>query len=111
MYDDPATPPPAPGPVQERRTGADRRAAPLGRRVEDRRRQMRTLVATLLAFCGALVVMYLFFAAVGTVDLADAGVFTGAAVVLTLIWLVGVYQRFRTGGAFVTRSDRERRGF
>jgi DNA-binding helix-hairpin-helix protein with protein kinase domain len=109
-------PPPEPPPsaeslAQERRTTPDRRAAPLGRREEDRRAQMRIVAATLLAFCGALVVMYVFFAAIGAVDLVDAGIFTIIAVVLTLIWLVGAYQRARSGAIFVTRRDRERRGY
>jgi hypothetical protein len=111
MFDDPASPATKQPPVQDRRTGEDRRAAPLGRRDEDRRVPMRTIVATLLAFCGALVVMYLFFAAIGAVNLEDAGVFTAVAVVLTVIWLVGVYQRARSGALFVQRPDRERRGF
>jgi hypothetical protein len=33
------------------------------------------------------------------------------ASVLLLIWLAGVWQRARSGARFVTRSDRERRGF
>jgi len=111
MYDDPSTPASKQSPLQDRRSGGDRRAAPLGRREEDRRVPMRTIVATLLAFCGALVVMYLFFAAIGAVNLEDAGIFTIVAVVLTLIWLAGVYQRARSGALFVTRTDRERRGF
>ena len=95
---------------EERRRTADRRAAP-GRREEDRQRYLRTVAATLLAFCGALAIMFLAFAAVGAVNLGDAGVFTGIAVVLALIWLVGAYQRTKAGGFFATRGDRERRGF
>ena len=108
------TQPPQPQPPQpegERRTGMDRRATPLGRRAEDRRLQMRIIGATLVAFCGALVVMYLFFAAIGAVDLVDAGIFTIVAVVLTLVWLAAAYQRSRSGAMFITRGDRERRGF
>ena len=100
--------PPPPG--EERRRGMDRRAVP-GRRVEDRQRYMRTVAATLLAFCGALAIMFLAFAAVGAVNLADAGVFTGVSVVLALVWLAGAYQRAKAGGFFATRGDRERRGF
>jgi hypothetical protein len=111
VYDDPASPAAKQPPVQDRRSGDDRRAAPLGRRAEDRRVPVRTIVATLLAFSGALVVMYLFFAAIGAVNLEDAGIFTVVALVLTIIWLVGVYQRARSGALFVQRPDRERRGF
>jgi hypothetical protein len=91
-------------PVVDRREGAQRR-------FEDRYRRFRDIAATLIAFCGGLVVLFLFFAAIGAVNLGDAIAFTIASIVLTCIWLLGVYQRFRTGGAFVTRPDRERRGF
>ena len=93
----------------ERRRGSDRRAG--GRRAGDRAVTFRSVAATLLAFCGGLAVLYLFFAAIGAVDLEDALVATGAAVVLAIIWLIGVYQRHRSGGAFATRPERERRGF
>ena len=33
------------------------------------------------------------------------------AIILGVIWLAGVYYRFRTGGRLVTRQERERRGF
>ena len=95
---------------EERRRGEDRRAVP-GRRAEDRRAYLRTVAATLLAFCGALAIMFLAFAAVGAVNLGDAGVFTGVAIVLALVYLAGAYQRAKAGGFFATRGDRERRGF
>jgi hypothetical protein len=89
---------------------ADRRDGP-PRRYEDRYQRFRDIAATLVAFCGGLVVMFLFFAAIGAVNLGDAIGFTIAAIALTAIWLLGVWQRARTGAAFVTRPDRERRGF
>jgi ABC-type transport system involved in cytochrome bd biosynthesis fused ATPase/permease subunit len=91
-------------PIIERREGAQRR-------LEDRYRRFRDLAASLIAFCGGLVVMYLFFAAIGAVNLGDAVAFTIASIVLTAIWLLGAWQRARTGGSLVTRPDRERRGF
>jgi ABC-type transport system involved in cytochrome bd biosynthesis fused ATPase/permease subunit len=91
-------------PVIDRREGAQRR-------FEDRYRRFRDLAASLIAFCGGLVVMYLFFAAIGAVNLGDAVAFTIASIVLTAIWLLGAWQRARTGGSLVTRPDRERRGF
>ncbi len=97
--------PPAEG---ERRRG-ERRSG--GRRSGDRGARFRTIAATLLAFCGGLAVLYLFFAAVGAVDIEDALVATGAAVVLALLWLIGVYQRYRSGAGVATRPERERRGF
>jgi uncharacterized RDD family membrane protein YckC len=107
---DPATPASEQPPAQERRRGPDRRAT-FGRRAEDREAQFRTFAALFLAFCGGLALLYLFFALVGAVDLGDAIVATVAAIVLAGIWLVGVWQRARTGAIFVTRRDRERRGF
>jgi ABC-type transport system involved in cytochrome bd biosynthesis fused ATPase/permease subunit len=91
-------------PVVDRREGTRRRLA-------DRYQRFRDLAASLIAFCGGLVVMFMFFAAIGAVNLGDAIGFTVAAIALTCVWLLGAYQRFRTGGALVTRPDRERRGF
>ena len=92
------------------RRGADRRASE-GRRSEDRRRRLREAIATVLALCGGLSVIYFVFAALGAVDLADAAVGSIVALVLGAAWLAGVWQRSRTGGAIATRPDRERRGF
>ena len=55
--------------------------------------------------------LFLFFALLGAVDFADSIAFTIVTVVLALIWLFGVWQRARNGARFVTRADRERRGF
>ena len=95
MYDDP---------VRERRERAPRR-------YEDRYQRFRDIAATLIAFCGGLVVMFLFFAAIGAVNLGDAVGFTVAAIALTAVWILGAWQRARSGASFVTRPDRERRGF
>ena len=73
--------------------------------------RFKDIVATLLAFCGGLSALFLFFAAIGAVALKDAIGFTVAAIVLALLWLVGVYQRARSGADRITRPDRERRGF
>jgi ABC-type transport system involved in cytochrome bd biosynthesis fused ATPase/permease subunit len=81
------------------------------RRYEDRYQRFRDIAATLVAFCGGLVVMFLFFAAIGAVNLGDAIGFTIAAIVLTAVWILGAWQRARSGASFVTRPDRERRGF
>lgn len=93
----------------DRRDGDDRRGGL--RRGADRAERMREMAAFAIAMCGGLAVLYFFFAAIGTVDLGDAAVATGAAVVLALIWLVGYWRRLKTGAAFVQRPDRERRGF
>ena len=82
-------------------------------RYEDRYRRFRDIAAMLLAFSGGLAVMFMFFAAIGAVDLGEAVGLTIAALVFALIWLAGVWIRWRSGTATerVTRADRERRGF
>jgi hypothetical protein len=103
-YDDPTAIPQTPAPAGERRVGP-------GRRDEDRQRRFRDVMATVLAFCGGLAVLYLFFATIGTVHLKDALVATAIAVALAVVWLIGAYQRWKSGAIFITRRDRERRGF
>ena len=102
-YDDPIVSPEPP--IEERRTSTP------GRRAEDRRRRFRDIAATVLAFCGGLAVLYLFFAAIGTVDIGDAIIATLIALGLAIVWLLGAFQRWRSGADFVTRRDRERRGY
>ena len=82
-----------------------------GRRTEDRQRRFRDVTATVIAFCGGLAILYLFFAAIGTVKLSDAIVATVIAIVLAVVWVIGAYQRWKSGAIFITRRDRERRGF
>jgi putative flippase GtrA len=81
------------------------------RREADRAQRMREMAAFAFALCGGLVVLYVFFVIIGTIDVGDAAVATLAAIVLALIWLVGYWRRLKTGAAFVQRPDRERRGF
>ncbi len=89
----------------------ERRSSIPGRRHADRNERLRAVAAALLALCGALAVIYFVFAAIGAVDLADAAVASVIALVLALLWLAGLWQRSRSNSAFVTRGDRERRGF
>jgi hypothetical protein len=93
----------------DRRGGSDRRGGL--RRESDRADRMREMAAFAIAMCGGLAVLYLFFVVIGTIDIGEAAVATGAAVVLALIWLIGFWRRLRTGAPFVQRPDRERRGF
>ena len=69
-----------------------------------------TLTAFLIALCGGLVVMYLFFAAIGGFDIGDEPVWTIVVLVLAVVWLAASWQRLVAGGAS-PRGDRERRGF
>ena len=64
-----------------------------------------------MAICGGLAALYLFFAFVGTVDLARAAAASTVALALASVWLVGVLIRVRAGATRVQRQDRERRGF
>jgi putative flippase GtrA len=93
----------------ERRRGDDRRGAV--RRHADRAERLREMVAFAIAMCGGLVVLYLFFVAIGTIDVGDAVVATIGAIVLALIWLAAYWYRMKTNALVVQRPDRERRGF
>jgi uncharacterized membrane protein YdbT with pleckstrin-like domain len=70
-----------------------------------------TIVTALVAVCGALVVLYLFFVAVGGVDPRDEPGWTIAALGLALVWLIHSWRRLWTDGNASPRADRERRGF
>jgi hypothetical protein len=93
----------------DRRSGDDRRAAL--RRELDRRERMREMAAFTFAFCGGLAVLYVFFVIVGAINVGDAAIATGAALVLAAVWLFGFWRRLVTGALIVQRPDRERRGF
>jgi hypothetical protein len=93
----------------ERRTGDDRRGAM--RREADRAERMREMAAFAVAMCGGLAALYLFFVAIGTVDVKQATVATVGAIVLAVVWLIAFWRRMRTNALVVQRPDRERRGF
>ena len=99
--------------VEERRRIPDRRQAE--RRAEDRSRYLRTAAAAAVAICGGLSIVYLFFAALGAVDLEEALVATVVAIVMGLVWLGGYFVRHRQAAgreaALTDRLNRERRGF
>ncbi len=94
--------------MAERRRNPDRRSNP-GRRSADYRGGF-TPLTFLMALCGALVVLYLFFVAIGGVDPTENTGWTIAALVLALVWLAYSWRRLWRGGAS-PMSDRERRGF
>jgi hypothetical protein len=93
----------------DRRSGGDRRGA--ARRQADRAERMREMAAFAIAMCGGLAVLYLFFVAIGTIDVGDAIAATVAAIALALIWLAAYWRRMKTNALVVQRPDRERRGF
>jgi hypothetical protein len=95
---------------EERRQIPDRRQA--SRRAEDQTRFVRTAAAAAIAISGGLVVIYLFFGAIGAVDFSEAAAATVVAVVMAAVWVGGFWYRQRSidprGPA---PMDRERRGF
>ena len=114
----PGTKPPGPGvetvrlpdtgqEIRERRRGERRRDA---RRDEDRRRRISLFEAAIWAICGGLVVLYLFFIAIGGVNPNKARAATIVVLVLAIAWIAHAWTRLVAGG-HVSRPDRERRGF
>jgi hypothetical protein len=81
------------------------------RRDEEQSNLLRQVVPFVFAVCGGLAVIFLFFAAMGAVDLGDAIVATVVATIMGLVWFSGFYVRHRTGAGRVQWRDRERRGF
>ena len=85
------------------------------RRAEDQhlltQERIRSAAAALIAVCGGLSVIFLFFAAMGAVDIGDALAATIVAIVLALIWMSAFIYRQRSGSGMFQRADRERRGF
>lgn len=96
------------GHPKERRTGD-------GRREEDReaaggRGGLRTMSALVWALVGSVVVLYLFFVALGGVDPADAKILSVVVLALAVLWLAHAWRRLLSGGG-ADRGNRERRGF
>jgi hypothetical protein len=95
---------------EERRQLPDRRQA--SRRREDQTHFLRVGAAAAIAVCGGLVVIYLFFGAIGAVDFVEAAAATLIAVVMATVWIGGYWYRQRNIDARgPATSDRERRGF
>ena len=92
---------------EDRRSGERRSST--GRRSSDYRGGFTPLTFA-AALCGALVVLYLFFIAIGGVDPTEDKGWTIAALVLAILWLAYSWRRLWAGGASPA-SDRERRGF
>jgi fatty acid desaturase len=93
---------------------ADRRAPErrsYDRREEDRAQFLRTSAAAAMAICGGLFVLFVFFWALGAIDVKDAVAATIVAVVLALVWLGGFLYRRGQEEPPLLRRDRERRGF
>ena len=105
-------------PAEGERRGGDRRASiELGgrrqapRRAADRAKILRDMAALVFALCGGLVAVYLFFAALGAIDIGEAATASLIALGLALVWMVGYAIRLRNQAFRATRADKERRGF
>jgi dsRNA-specific ribonuclease len=98
---------------------ADRRAPErrsYERRAEDRAEFMRVAAAAAMAICGGLAVLFLFFWALGAINVKDAVAATVVAAILAAVWLAGLLYRRRhieqdLVAQRVSKQDRERRGF
>ena len=70
-----------------------------------------TIRAALWAVCGAIVVLFIFFAAIGGIDPGEAEVATVVIAVLALLWLAHSWRRLFGDREGTSQTDRERRGF
>jgi uncharacterized membrane protein YfcA len=99
----------APPPVTDRRS-PERRT--YERRGEGSTQVARTAAAAAMAICGGLALLFVFFWALGAIDVGDAVAATVVAVALAGVWAGGfLYRRRREESREVLRRDRERRGF
>jgi protein-S-isoprenylcysteine O-methyltransferase Ste14 len=100
--------------AEDRRQRAERREAERrsgGRRAEDRARSRSyQFWATAWAIVGSIVVLYLFLLGLNAFSPGEAPVATGIILALAVAWLAHAWRRIAVGG-FVSRPDRERRGF
>jgi len=94
----------------------DRRAPERRTRPYSPRRQLefdpRTALAAGVAFCGGLVLVFVFFWVLGAFDVGDAVAAASVVVLLALVWLAfHLYRSRQEESHDVIRRERERRGF
>jgi hypothetical protein len=73
--------------------------------------RMRAGAAVTTTISGGLAALYAFMVVVGEIDLGHSLTATVAAAALAIVWLLGAWNRSRTGAFAITRRERERRGF
>jgi hypothetical protein len=105
-----ATPPQAADRRAPERRDPDRRTGEL-RRTEDRVQMMRTAIIAATSICGGLAILFVFFWALGAINVKDALVTTVAAIVLAVVWLAGFWYRHQVESHRGRLHERERRGF
>lgn len=97
-------------PVADRRA-PERRKRPYSKPRRELPFDPRTALAALVAFCGGLVIVFIFFWAIGGIDVGEAVATTSVVLLLGLIWLGFYLWRSRQEESHVIRRERERRGF
>jgi hypothetical protein len=102
-------PPPPPPPLVDRRRPERRTGEP--RRAEDRVQFARTAIVAASSICGGLAILFVFFWALGAVNIKDAAISTAIAVVLAAAWVAGFVYRHRIESRSGLQHERERRGF
>jgi hypothetical protein len=100
---------PPPPPVADRRR-PERRTGEL-RRAEDRAQMVRTAIVAATSICGGLAILFVFFWALGAIDVKDAVAAAIAAIVLALVWIAGFVYRHQVESKISRHHERERRGF
>jgi fatty acid desaturase len=99
-------------PLVADRRAPERRARPYSRPRPEFEFEPRTALAAAVAFCGGLVVVFIFFWALGAFDVGDAVAAASVAVLLALVWVAFHMYRSRHADSHdVIRRERERRGF
>ena len=98
-------------PVADRRS-PERRKRPYGRPRRDLEFDPRTALAAGVAFCGGLVLVFVFFWVLGAFDVGNAVAAASVVVLLALVWLsFHLYRSRHEDSNDVIRRERERRGF
>jgi hypothetical protein len=73
--------------------------------------RLASIRAFVWALCGAVVVLFAFFAAIGGIDPSETTTLTLVVVLLAVAWLAHAWPRLVAGRELGSRADRERRGF
>ena len=71
--------------------------------------RLRALSATFWSIAGSVVLLFIFFAAMGAIDPSEAVAATAVVAILGVLWLIHAWPRLRAEGGMP--RDRERRGF
>lgn len=88
----------------------DRREEPVGGRRRSDPQGSSGLRAAFWAIIGSIVVIYLFFVALGGIEPGDAEVATIIVLALAVLWLAHAWRRLIKGSSSPV-GDRERRGY